>query len=90
MDERIEVRARACHVERPHERRRMRPHDGEQRLYRLEDTGDTSERERRRPEADHFTIVRRGVAPDDVHGIGCGVRVIERPVEIVEPTLEMV
>ena len=76
-------------IERADERRRVRTHDGEQRFDGLEPAGDAAEGERGRAEADDLAIVRRGIAPDDVDGIGRGVDVVERAIEVLEPRLEL-
>ena len=89
MDERIDRRPVASRIEGTDKRRRMRTHGREQRFDGIEHAGDAPEGERRSAEADDLAIVRRGVAPDDVNGIGGGVGVIEGAVELLEPTLEM-
>jgi len=75
----------ALRIEIPDEGGGTRSHRPEQRFNRVEDARDAAECERCRAEPDNLSIIRRRVAPDDVHRIGRRVDVIERPVEIVEP-----
>jgi hypothetical protein len=64
-------------IEAPYERGGTRSHHRQQRLDRLKHARDPAERQSRRAEADDLPIFRRGVAPDDVYGIGGGGDVIE-------------
>ena len=88
MYEGIDCGSMQRRIERSDEGRWMRPHDGEERFDRLEDAGHPAERERRGAERDDLAIVWRHIAPDNVHGIGSGVDVIEGSIEVVEPRTE--
>ncbi len=74
----------ARRLEVAHERRRMRPHDGQQRLDRLQHAGHAPERQRGRHETDDFPVRGVVVTPDEVHRVGRRVDVIERLVERIE------
>ena len=75
-------------IERPHERRGPGPHHGQERFNRVEHARDPSEGQAGRAEADDLAVLRRNVAPDDVHGIAGRVQVIERAVEPLEGLAE--
>jgi len=89
MHQRIDGFPMPRRVERTDERGRLRAHDRQQRFDGIENAGDAAESQRGSAETDDLTIVRRRVAPDDVNGVGGSVDVIEGPVEVLEPTLEM-
>jgi len=85
MYEGIDCSSMQRRIERSDEGRWTGAHDREQRFDRLEDAGDATKGKRGRAERDDFAIIRRHVAPDNVHGIGSGVDVIKRSIEIFEP-----
>ena len=75
MDQRLDARAVEHRVEGAHECRRMRPHDVEQRLNRVQHARHAAEREAGRAEADDLAIVRPREPANDVDRIGGGVDV---------------
>jgi hypothetical protein len=69
-------------IERPNERGRRRTHDRQQRLDRVQHTGDASKRQPRRTEC-YDLAIRSGLVPsDDVNRVARGVHVIERAIQI--------
>ena len=61
-----------------------RPHDGKERVDRVEDARDPAKRQRRGAEAGNFPVTRISKGPDAVHGIARRLLAVVVAVEGVE------
>ena len=84
VDQSGERRPIPARIEAAYVGRRMRTHDREETLNRLEHAGDAPERQRTGAEADDFAIVGPFEPPHDLDRIGGRIRVVEALVETIE------
>ena len=82
---RAQLWMRRGRIEAADERRRLRPHDREQRRDRVDDAADPPERQRRRAEAGDLAIRRIGERPHQVDGIGRRLLAVVVGVKRIEP-----
>src|SRR4029453_13863695 len=88
MDEVGECRLLSRMLERANVSGRPRTNDHQQPFDRLQHARHTAERERRGTEPDDLTVVWPLVTPDDLNGVGGGIRVIEVRVKTIEGLFE--
>jgi len=84
MDDGGEGRTIAARIELPHVRRRLRSHDREHALDRLQHAQHATERERPGDESDHLAVVVFRETADDLYRIGGRVGMVELGVQPIE------